>query len=891
MIDINEIVQRLGGGTRSGKGYMVKCPCHHDQAASLSVAIGDNGKLICHCHAGCDFKDILNVINPDREWQRQQMPTTTPTKIGKIKKVERVLPSGHQLDSLEGVYRKVKYSSSDGGSKEIESFRTFDYKEKDGSLILKVCRIDLVTPANDEEGTPAKREKTYRPILRVGEKWAMSLGSGMVKPLYNLPEVTKKKNSLIFLVEGEKAADALNAIGLTATTCMSSASSNTDWSPLVGKAVCIWPDFDVAGEAYLRDVTGAIEGVDGNTIIKVIRPYGVVNPDTIRESEFRKCDSYDWIEDRRAEDRDDDSIRDEIVGMYQAAKVVGKDNQMPIQISLELPPVDELDVEILPEPFQQYCKDNAERACSNLEYIAMSCISTAATCIGNRLSLRPKKNDSWRVVPNAWGYVVGDPSQKKTSMVEAPKRFLNRLEKATEEQHKDARREYDVAMSRFDQELRAKQADHEIEPHEVAKWIKENEPEAPPKITHVLNEFSVEALRVVLKDNPNGQLLVYRDEIAGMFEKVKDDPITRSFMLEAYNGDGSFKEMKIGRGENTIDRICFSMMGTIQPDRLADFITAETTGAGDGFNQRFQFAVWPDPIKQEFVDKEPDLMAERDAYLCWKRLVDMDPVKDIGAKVPLEHDALMADIFNTTDNEVKPGLPFIRLSDEAYGLYQQWHKWHSERLADFTIKADLKAHIGKMPKTLMILALVNHLCDTPQGDVSRHAMAKAIKMCDFLLSHANRIYSTSFNDVAYKAWSIAKEKILTGELGSEFTAWDIFATNLCGISDREQANEVLDLLCEHNWLTKLSEGKREVFHLNPLLENAGDDVLMLCNSDEKGSKKIQGFEDWSGETIELEDPRFDFGDIQSKIADRNRPEGFHDEFSDLTIHNQGDTNW
>ncbi len=55
------------------------------------------------------------------------------------------------------------------------------------------------------------------------------------------------------LVEGEKAAEALMAHGITATTAMNGAKAppeKTDWSPLKGKHLLIWPDHDEAGHAY-----------------------------------------------------------------------------------------------------------------------------------------------------------------------------------------------------------------------------------------------------------------------------------------------------------------------------------------------------------------------------------------------------------------------------------------------------------------------------------------------------------------------------------------------------------------------------------------------------------------------------------------------------------------
>lgn len=48
---------------REGKGQtLMRCPAHEDGTASLSVATGDNGAALVHCHAGCSIGDVLAAI-------------------------------------------------------------------------------------------------------------------------------------------------------------------------------------------------------------------------------------------------------------------------------------------------------------------------------------------------------------------------------------------------------------------------------------------------------------------------------------------------------------------------------------------------------------------------------------------------------------------------------------------------------------------------------------------------------------------------------------------------------------------------------------------------------------------------------------------------------------
>lgn len=52
--------------TRSGAGYSDRCPAHDDRHNSLSIGIGNDGRLLLKCHAGCTFKEILDASGLSR---------------------------------------------------------------------------------------------------------------------------------------------------------------------------------------------------------------------------------------------------------------------------------------------------------------------------------------------------------------------------------------------------------------------------------------------------------------------------------------------------------------------------------------------------------------------------------------------------------------------------------------------------------------------------------------------------------------------------------------------------------------------------------------------------------------------------------------------------------
>ena len=120
----------------------------------------------------------------------------------------------------------------------------WDYLDKDGKLIAIVHRYD--PPGQKKEFRPwdVKRRKASPPDPR---------------PLYNQPGISHAE--LVVLVEGEKCAKALIDAGICATTAMHGANApvdKTDWSPLAGKKVIIWPDKDKPGWTYAENAAQAI---------------------------------------------------------------------------------------------------------------------------------------------------------------------------------------------------------------------------------------------------------------------------------------------------------------------------------------------------------------------------------------------------------------------------------------------------------------------------------------------------------------------------------------------------------------------------------------------------------------------------------------------------------
>ena len=120
----------------------------------------------------------------------------------------------------------------------------WDYLDAAGQLIAVVYRYD-----------PPGRKKEFRPWDAKRRKMAPP----EPRPLYNQPGMVAANT--VVLTEGEKCAQALIGAGVVATTAMHGANApvdKTDWTPLQGKAVLVWPDRDKPGWEYAMSAAQAV---------------------------------------------------------------------------------------------------------------------------------------------------------------------------------------------------------------------------------------------------------------------------------------------------------------------------------------------------------------------------------------------------------------------------------------------------------------------------------------------------------------------------------------------------------------------------------------------------------------------------------------------------------
>lgn len=208
MSHLNEILDQLSCVEKIGRGFRARCPAHNDDNPSLSVAEGDNGKVLLHCYAGCSYEEV-------RKAMRHQ--------------------NGHERNESRNGHRRI--------------LETYDYLDAEGRLRFQVVRWE------------PKEFRQRRPDGEGGWVWNLK---GVEPILYRLPEILQavENHRPVYVCEGERDVHRLEREGLTATTNPMGAGKWRDHFSytLAGADVRILPDNDGPGRKHARKVAEGLRG-------------------------------------------------------------------------------------------------------------------------------------------------------------------------------------------------------------------------------------------------------------------------------------------------------------------------------------------------------------------------------------------------------------------------------------------------------------------------------------------------------------------------------------------------------------------------------------------------------------------------------------------------------
>lgn len=241
-MDARGITDALGGkwNVETGEGS-AKCPAHEDRHPSLSVSDGRDGRLLAHCHKGCEFGAIREALERQGLWDDATWPS--------------LAPRGARYRNGTVVAEPVAAQAT--GARQIEA--TYDYCDENGVMLYQAVRY---TPKDFRQRQPAADG---------GWVWSITKPPVRLVP-YRLPELlAAASHRHVFVVEGEKDVERLRALGLLATTNPLGATKWRDdyAEPLRGRPVVVIPDNDPKGEEHAALVVNSLLPVAAS--VKLVR--------------------------------------------------------------------------------------------------------------------------------------------------------------------------------------------------------------------------------------------------------------------------------------------------------------------------------------------------------------------------------------------------------------------------------------------------------------------------------------------------------------------------------------------------------------------------------------------------------------------------------------------
>jgi hypothetical protein len=752
------------GGRRSGNGFIAACPAHDDNSPSLSISDGINAKIIVKCHAGCDSAHVIDALKARNLWPQKTIE--------------------------QNPKKKTEYV----------------YADLSGAPALKVTRLD-------ENG----KKSFFQQHMENGQ-WSRGGFKEALRP-YRFSEWKEQPTTrTLFLVEGEKAADAMFAAGFIATTTPGGSKGwkNSFVQSFKDRYVIILPDNDQPGREYAAAAYRDLQGQTNS--VSILELPGLPE----------KGDAHDWFASGKSRDElieyterppaMSDQMKDLLNNTASLETSASREywpDPKPLKRSedaLQTLTEDETR-SILPKLFADYVLDVAARLSVRPEFVAAPLLSIIGGIVGRRVAVRPKKHDTWMIFPCClWGCISAPPGSRKSPILGEVRRFVDLLDDAAADEYADNRKHADSKLQALEQKKiitkkrMAKAYEEGASPDEIARLeidlttIATDAAAITPKHRRFMTSDSTSAkLAEIMADNPGG-LIVFRDELEGLiqsFEQMGNEGL-RAFYLEAWDGKGRITQDRVAAGTRRAKGIAATLLGSTQPDKL-NRIASESN---DGLIQRFGLLVCMPPQEFSDSDLEPNIEAfERLSQFC-------QSVSRMDGEKPME----------------------MKLTDEARQIFQQWQKENAKLVAHPHSPPALQHHLNKYPALLCGLAGLFQLALTFEQfgsfgspEVTQEALSMAAEWVESIfLPHARFVYA---KNPAESAAEKLLNRIRSGQIHDGMKVRAIERKCWEGLNSSQILRQGLEELEDRAWIRleeiKPATGRSStIVRINPVLTEA-----------------------------------------------------------------------
>lgn len=785
------LLSQLKQAVQSGNGWMALCPAHADTNPSLSIKLGDDGRILIHCFAGCQTESVLAAVGLG-----MNALAAPAAQVPVSSRQERRGKGWARVTDLASFFaRKI------GGRAEA----TYEYEGSDGVARYAVIRLRV------------GEEKEFRTGHLEGVRWHPGDPPGPL-PLYRLGCLAPA--TLILVVEGEKCVLIAQQLGITATTSSHGAGSagKTDWGPLAGKRVIIAPDKDVPGEEYAAEVVGILRTNDPKVEVGRLDLPGLEDGQDIA----------DWHASRAAAGLQDPEISAELAGLLEQAKpwpaadsTYSTDSTGPVQGAPSWSSPGPINRFKDPPPFpietafpascarlKEFVQAVAESYQVPVDLPAMLAIACFGLALSRTVEVAPMPD--WREPLAIYVLVLMLSGERKSPVFG---RMINPIREW--QRQRGLSMALSVAMADNEIKLlneklsskRAKAAkkDGSTDGDSMAELLRkltELEQSRPKPPALIATESTTEAIADLLaENNERGMIAAAEGDILDvMLGRYGQGKPNFGLWLSGHAGD-SIEIRRKGRPTLRLARPALTVALAVQPDAISDLL-ASKAAAGRGVLARFFFS-------------------RPQTKLGYRNLTP--------PKVP----TAAADWYGTRlhqllDNPVPDEPKILRLSPGADRLLLQLRHWIETELRPEGLFDDHKAWGAKLAGAIVRIAGVLHGVAHPDLEdeaIDEKTMDAALTWVPYLEAHER-----------YVAWLAGDDGVTV--IADRILAWarrgkaNVFSRNdafnaVRGIlvkvaKDLDMPLELLEELC---WIRPLKEKPRsgpgrppsKRFEVNPLV--------------------------------------------------------------------------
>jgi hypothetical protein len=287
-VSLTEMARKYGVDLKpNGREFWGCCPFHNEKSPSFQVyqgkiserfkcqgcgADGDVIGFVMRIEGGVSMPEAIRIIDGDGKGEARNTPLPAIEHIDPYADIEIIPADGEPLKV--GAPVRLYNPKRKGERTEWGGFKpslVHPYRLADGSLFGYVLRHDMT----DGKETPM----VMRVRLPDGVECWSRFPFPKLRPLYGLDTLDSFKAKQVIILEGEKCKDALQ--DMMQRPCVSWAGGtqgvkHTDWSPLTGKSVIIWPDLDGPGRATALEIAAILHAL--GCTVKIMNVFGADFP-------------------------------------------------------------------------------------------------------------------------------------------------------------------------------------------------------------------------------------------------------------------------------------------------------------------------------------------------------------------------------------------------------------------------------------------------------------------------------------------------------------------------------------------------------------------------------------------------------------------------------------